>query len=60
MALVLEGTILLVVFRAAATEIFPRDDGGRAIEQSSRGVTGRSGAESKPIPSVLTSQTAIV
>lgn len=41
LAPVLEGTILLVVFLAAATGIFPRDDGGRGIEQSSRGGEGR-------------------
>ena len=33
----LEGTVHLVVFRAAATGMVHRDDGGRGIEPSSRG-----------------------
>ena len=41
LAPVLEGTIHLVVFRAAATGMVHRDDGGRGIEPSSRGSEGR-------------------
>lgn len=61
LAPVLEGTIHLVVFRAAATGMVHRDDGGRGIEPSSRGNDGRmQEPESKPILPVLTSKTTPV
>jgi hypothetical protein len=40
LAPVLEETVLLVVFRAAATESSPPDDGDRGIEQLSRAAEG--------------------